>query len=130
MHHGIATAIASDFLPFAGEIARTFHSEKQIWSFFKGATVSLPQRNRNLFPRKNRCVQFDRVNESQASTASHRRETVHLGWKFRKGIKRHSPALTPMCVCVCVCARSWGAPSHEALQTNEVHSKQQKECNC
>ena len=67
----------------AGEIARNFRSEKQIWPFFIAkciatATVSLPQRNRNLFPRKNRCVQFDRVNESQTSTANHRRETVHL----------------------------------------------------
>ena len=43
------------------------------------AIVSLPQRNRNLFPRKNRCVQFDRIGESQTSTANHRRETVHLG---------------------------------------------------
>ena len=42
------------------------------------ATASLPQRNRNLFPRKNRCVEFDRVNGSQASTANHRRGTVHL----------------------------------------------------
>ena len=42
------------------------------------ANVSLPQRDRNLFPRKNRCVQFDCVNESQASIANHRRETVHL----------------------------------------------------
>ena len=42
------------------------------------ATVPLPQRNRNLFPRKSRCVQFDRVNKSQTLTANHRRETVHL----------------------------------------------------
>ena len=28
---------------------------------------------------KHRCIQFDRVNESQASTANHRRETVHFG---------------------------------------------------
>ena len=68
----------------AGEIARNFRSEKQIWPPFiakciAAATVSLPQRNRNLFPRKNRCVQFDRVNESQTSTANHRLETVHLG---------------------------------------------------
>ena len=67
----------------AGEIARNFSSEKQIWPFFIAkciatATESLPQRNRNLFPRKNRWVQFDRVNESQTSTANHRRETVHL----------------------------------------------------
>ena len=73
----------------AGEIARNFHSEKQIRPFFIAkriatATVSLPQRNRNLFPRKNRCVQFDRVNESQTSTANHRRETVHLG-PYRRG---------------------------------------------
>ena len=67
----------------ADEIARNFRNEKQIWPFFIAkciatATVSLPQRNRNLFPRKNRCVEFDCVNESQASTANHRRETVHL----------------------------------------------------
>ena len=31
-----------------------------------------------VFPRKNRCVQFDCGNESQASTASHRRDMVHL----------------------------------------------------
>ena len=72
----------------AGEIARNFRSDKQIWPFFIAkciatATVSLPQRNRNLFPRKNRCVQFDRVNESQTSTANHRRETVHLGVQRR-----------------------------------------------
>ena len=47
------------------------------------ATVSLPQRNRNLFPRKNRCVQFDRANESQTLTANHRREKVHLGARLR-----------------------------------------------
>ena len=73
----------------AGEIARNFRSEKQIWPFFIAkciatATVSLPQRNRNLFPRKNRCVQFDRVNESQTSTANHRRETVHLASECTK----------------------------------------------
>ena len=67
----------------AGKIARNFRSEKQIWPFFIAkriatATLSVPQRNRNLFPRKNRCVQFDLVNESQASTANHRWETVHL----------------------------------------------------
>ena len=72
----------------AGEIARNFRSKKQIWPFFIAkciatATVSLPQRNRNLFPSKNRCVQFDRVNESQASTANHRQETVHLGLRKR-----------------------------------------------
>ena len=66
-------------------------NEKQIWPFFIAkciatATVSLPQRNRNLFPRKNRCVQFERANESQTSTANHRRETVHLA-------RRPSPSL-------------------------------------
>ena len=68
----------------ASEIARNFRSEKQIWPFciakcIATATVSLPQRNRIRFPRKNRCVQFDCVNESQTLTANHRRETVHLG---------------------------------------------------
>ena len=98
MHHGIATAIASDFW-IAGEIARNFRSEKQIWPFFIAkciatATVSLPQRNRNLFPRKNRCVQFHRVNESQNSTANHRQQTVHL--------VQHSLPLFgffPLCLC-------------------------------
>ena len=47
----------------ADEIARNFRSERQIWPFFIAkciatATASLPQRNRNLFPRKSRCVQF------------------------------------------------------------------------
>ena len=55
----------------------------RVWPFFIAkriatATVSLPQRNRNLFPRKNRCVQFDCVNESQTSTANHRQETGAL----------------------------------------------------
>ena len=88
MHHGIATAIASDFLnrrrnrkefPQRGANFAIFLIAKCIAT----ATVSFPQRNRNLFPRKNRCVQFDRVNESQASTANHRRETVHLALKVR-----------------------------------------------
>ena len=67
------------------------------------ATISLPQRNRNLFPRKNRCVQFDRVNESQTLTANHRREAVHLDTDWRAtavltetGQSHHpTPALTP-----------------------------------
>ena len=66
-----------------GSIARIFGRGKQIWPFFivkciATATVSLPRRNRNLFPRKNRCVQFDRVNKLQALIANHRRETVQL----------------------------------------------------
>ena len=94
MHHGIATAIASDFW-IADEIARNFRSEKQIWPFFIAkciatATVSLPQRNRNLFPRKNRFTQFDRINESQTSTANHRRETVHLDFD-PNGSSRKAP---------------------------------------
>ena len=74
----------------ASEIARNFRSEKQIWSSQNAsqpppyryhreiATVSLPQRNCDLFPGKNRCVQFDIVNKSQTLTANHLREMVHL----------------------------------------------------
>ena len=58
------------------------------------ATVSLPQRNRNLFPRKNRCVQFDRVNESQASTANRLQETVHLGQNLPYLAVLHGVALS------------------------------------
>ena len=84
MHHGIATAIASDFLNRRRNRKEFPQREAKILPFFIAkciatATVSLPQRNRNLFPRKNRSVQFDRVNESQTLTANHRRETVHLG---------------------------------------------------
>ena len=43
--------------------------------FFFWKKVGRP-RNRNLFPRKNRCVQFDCVNESQNSTANHRRQML------------------------------------------------------
>ena len=80
----------------AGEIARKFRSEKQIRPFFIAkciatATVSPLQRNRNLFPWKSRCVQFDRAKESHASTANHRRETVRLGptWTFYREWPRH-----------------------------------------
>ena len=95
MHHGIATAIASDFLnrrrnrkefPQRGANFAIFLIAKCIAT----ATVSFPQRNRNLFPRKNRCVQFDRVNESQTLTANHRREMVHLGLKVGR------PLATPL----------------------------------
>ena len=83
MHHGIATAIASDFLNRRRNRKEFPQREANLAIFIAKriatATVSLPQRNRNLFSRKNRCVQFDRVNESQTSTANHRRETVHLG---------------------------------------------------
>ena len=82
MHHGIATAIASDFR-IADEIARNFRSEKPIWPSFIAkriatATVSLPQKIASwnldklvgttcsysnttgpaMKPSKNRCVQF------------------------------------------------------------------------
>ena len=71
LNHGIATAIASDFLNRKRNRKESPQREAN--------SVSLPQRNRNLLPRKNRCVQFDRVDESQTLTANHRRETVHLG---------------------------------------------------
>ena len=88
MHHGIATAIASDFLNRRRNRKEFPQREANLAIFIAKCiartSVSLPQRNRNLFPRKNRCVQFDRVNESQTSTANHRRETVHLGVNCRK----------------------------------------------
>ena len=90
----------------ADEIARDFRSEKQIWPFFIAeriatATVSLLQKNRLLEsgqslwaplamlalqwnPQKIAAYSFDRVNESQTSTANHRRETVHLAPSVRQ----------------------------------------------
>ena len=116
VHHSIATAIASDFL-IAGEIARNFRSEKRIWPFFIAksiatTTVSLPQRNRNLFPRKNRCVQFDRVNESQTSTANHRRETVHIGGEA-KG--RETPSVAGLHIPSPRCNRQASRPESTRL---------------
>ena len=60
----------------AGEIARNFHSKTP-----RNRNRIVAAEKSQPIPRKNRCVQFDRVNESQASTANHRRETVHLGPK-------------------------------------------------
>ena len=107
MHHGIATAIASDFW-IADEIARNFRNEKQLWPFFIAkriatATVSLPQNKRllesgqasghhlQLFnvggltmkPTKIAAYSFDHVKESLTSTANHRRESVLLGGALR-----------------------------------------------
>ena len=66
MHRGIATAIASDFLLNRRQNRKEFLQREANLPFFIAkciatVTVSLPQRNRNLFPRKNRCVQFDHV---------------------------------------------------------------------
>ena len=37
------------------------------------------EKSQPILPRKNRCVQFDRVNESQTLTANHRRKTLGPG---------------------------------------------------
>ena len=74
MHHGIATAIASHFLNrrrhrkeflqrdanlaiLQCKMHRIFHRKMH-----RNRNVSLPQSKRDLFPRKNHCVRFDRVN--------------------------------------------------------------------
>ena len=103
VHHGIATAIVSHFC-IAEKIARNFRNEKQnlaifhrrthrnririvtakkspprIWTSLWAPLAVLQCRwpyNESL--RKIGAYNFERVNESQTSTANHRRETVHF----------------------------------------------------
>ena len=111
MHRGIATAITSNFW-IADEIAGNFRSEKQMWPFFIAkriatAIVSLLRKNcilesgqvcghrLQLFnvggltvkPSK---IAAHRVNQSQTSTANHRRETVHLATEAHRSAKNIS----------------------------------------
>ena len=94
VHHGIATAIASDFLNRRRN--RRKSPQREIWPFFitkciATATTSLPQRNRNLFSRKNRCVQFDRVNKSQASSANSREPIRRKNKKYSHNVRAIRP---------------------------------------
>ena len=83
MHHGIATAIASDFLNRRRNRKEFPQREANLAIFHRKM-----HRNRNRIvtaeksqpiPQKESLRTVDRVNESQNSTANHRRQTVHLG---------------------------------------------------
>ena len=99
VRHGIAAAIAIDFLNRPRNREEFPQREANLAilhrKMHRKRNRIVTAENRNLFPRKNRCVEFDDVNEWQTSTANHRWETVHI-----------APELCIQSTCV----RKWADP--------------------